>query len=74
MSIEFLDTSISMPTGGGSEVTAADTGIVDSSSIIIIHPGSRYLRIGRASDASPKKILHAVARKRTKAAMQVLFL
>ena len=72
--MEFLDTSISMPTGGGSEITAADTGIVDSSSIIIIHPGSRYLRIGRASDASPKKILHAVARKRTKAAMQVLLL
>ena len=69
----FLDTNISMPVGE-SEIDAADPGIVDSSSIIIIHPGSRYLRIGRASDTTPKRILHAVARKRRKAAIKVSFM
>ena len=59
---------------GESEIDAADPGIVDSSSIIIIHPGSRYLRIGRASDTTPKRILHAVARKRRKAAIKVSFM
>lgn len=37
---------------------------MQSQSIIIIHPGSQNLRIGRASDVSPVLILHAVARKR----------
>jgi actin-related protein 8 len=37
---------------------------VDSSTIIVIHPGSRFLRIGLASDPAPKKLLHAIARKR----------
>lgn len=32
--------------------------------IIIIHPGSYYVRIGRASDVNPTTVLHAVARKR----------
>lgn len=32
--------------------------------MIIIHPGSKYLRIGRASDVSPVTVLHAIARKR----------
>ena len=32
--------------------------------IIIIHPGSMYLRMGRASDLNPCTILNAVARKR----------
>lgn len=32
--------------------------------IIIIHPGSFYVRIGRASDVNPATVLHAVARKR----------
>ncbi|XP_036345387.1 actin-related protein 8-like [Rhagoletis pomonella] len=32
--------------------------------IIIIHPGSLYLRIGRASDLNPITILHAVAHLR----------
>ncbi|XP_037934661.1 actin-related protein 8-like [Teleopsis dalmanni] len=31
--------------------------------IIVIHPGSRNLRIGRASDLNPITILHAVGRK-----------
>jgi len=33
-------------------------------SILIIQPGSKYLRIGRASDLEPLTILHAIARKR----------
>ena len=69
----ILDTTISMPVAE-SELDAADTGVVDSSSIIIIHPGSRYLRIGRASDTTPKRILHAVARKRRKPAIKVVFM
>lgn len=32
--------------------------------VIIIHPGSLYIRIGRASDVNPVTLLHAVARKR----------
>jgi hypothetical protein len=36
----------------------------DPSSIIVIHPGSKYLRIGLASDPMPKRLLHAIARKR----------
>lgn len=33
--------------------------------IIIIHPGSQNLRIGRASDLNPYCMLHAIARRRT---------
>lgn len=32
--------------------------------IIIIHPGSLNLRIGRASDLIPHRILNVIARKR----------
>lgn len=32
--------------------------------IIVFHPGSYNLRIGRASDLNPHRILHAVARRR----------
>lgn len=32
--------------------------------IIIIHPGSLNLRIGRASDVNPHRILNAIARRR----------
>lgn len=35
-----------------------------SSKTIVIHPGSLHLRIGRATDSQPVKVLHAVARKR----------
>lgn len=38
--------------------------VLDPSSVIVFHPGSLYLRVGRASDAYPKKILHAIARRR----------
>lgn len=35
-----------------------------SNRIIIIHPGSLYVRIGKASDLMPVKQLHCIARKR----------
>lgn len=37
---------------------------VHSKSIIVIHPGSLNLRIGRASDLNPLTMLHAIARRR----------
>lgn len=37
---------------------------VQAKSIIVIHPGSLNLRIGRASDLNPLTTLHAIARKR----------
>ena len=33
------------------------------SQVIIIHPGSRYIRIGRASDVNPTQVSCVVARK-----------
>ncbi|CAH1394970.1 unnamed protein product [Nezara viridula] len=37
---------------------------MQTQNIIIIHPGSLYVKIGRASDLNPCTELHAVARKR----------
>lgn len=37
---------------------------VQAHMIIIIHPGSLNLRIGRASDLIPHRILNVIARKR----------
>lgn len=34
--------------------------------MIIIHPGSRHLRVGRASEAFPRTVPHVIARKMTK--------
>jgi actin-related protein 8 len=36
---------------------------LQSKTIIVIHPGSLNLRIGRASDLNPLTILHAIARR-----------
>jgi hypothetical protein len=33
--------------------------------VIVLHPGSRFLRIGKASDVSPITVLNVVARKCT---------
>ncbi|KAF8916271.1 hypothetical protein CPB85DRAFT_1290585 [Mucidula mucida] len=33
------------------------------SQVLIIHPGSRYLRVGRASDVTPAAVLNVLARK-----------
>ena len=37
---------------------------VDGSTIVVIHQGSRFLRIGLASDPVPIKMLNAIARRR----------
>ncbi|XP_017155875.1 actin-related protein 8 [Drosophila miranda] len=37
---------------------------LDAPKIIVIHPGSQHLRIGRACDLNPLTMLHAVAYKR----------
>lgn len=37
---------------------------VQSKNIVVIHPGSLNLRIGRASDLNPVTVLHAIARRR----------
>nr|XP_023020647.1 actin-related protein 8 [Leptinotarsa decemlineata] len=49
-----------------SQTTPGDTPPeqVHSKSIIVIHPGSLNLRIGRASDLNPLTVLHAIARRR----------
>ncbi|KAG9034783.1 actin-like protein arp8 [Tulasnella sp. JGI-2019a] len=39
---------------------------IPRSNVIVIHPGSRWLRIGRASDQFPISIPHVIARKVTK--------
>lgn len=36
---------------------------IQAQTIIVIHPGSMYLRMGRASDLKPVTLLHAVARR-----------
>jgi actin-related protein 8 len=41
-----------------------DSAILEPSSVIVFHPGSLYLRFGRASDLAPQKIFHAIARRR----------
>lgn len=38
---------------------------VQAQKIIVIHPGSLYVRIGRASDHNPHTVLHAIAQRRT---------
>ncbi|XP_055533303.1 actin-related protein 8 [Wyeomyia smithii] len=37
---------------------------LQAQNIIVIHPGSLYLRMGRASDVNPCRIIHAIARRR----------
>ncbi|XP_054715778.1 actin-related protein 8-like [Uloborus diversus] len=36
---------------------------IQPSSVIVIHPGSMYLRIGRASDQFPRVVRHVIARR-----------
>ncbi|XP_055591976.1 actin-related protein 8 [Uranotaenia lowii] len=38
---------------------------LQAQNIIVIQPGSLYLRMGRASDVNPCRLLHAIARRRT---------
>ncbi|XP_047117171.1 actin-related protein 8 isoform X1 [Schistocerca piceifrons] len=37
---------------------------IQAQTIIVIHPGSLFIRVGRASDLNPHTVLHAVARRR----------
>lgn len=37
---------------------------LQAQNIIVIHPGSLYLRMGRASDVNPCRLLHAIGRRR----------
>ena len=37
------------------------------SHVVVIHPGSRYLRVGRASDVTPVTVPNVIARKTTSA-------
>ena len=36
-----------------------------TANVVVIQPGSLYLRLGRASDNSPVKVVHAIARRRS---------
>lgn len=45
---------------------------LEAPKIIIIHPGSQHLRIGRAADLNPLTMLHAVAYRRTSHHQQVM--
>ncbi|KAG0056438.1 actin-like protein arp8 [Gryganskiella cystojenkinii] len=49
----------------GETQSSSDTG----KKIIVIHPGSKFLRIGRASDAYPVVIPHCIARRMRKPAV-----
>ena len=35
-----------------------------TANVVVIQPGSLYLRIGAGCDSSPVKVLHAIARRR----------
>ncbi|KAJ1949583.1 actin-like protein arp8 [Linderina macrospora] len=37
--------------------------VTTGENVIVIHPGSRWLRIGRASDAVPREVPHIIARR-----------
>ncbi|KAF9973378.1 actin-like protein arp8 [Actinomortierella ambigua] len=47
----------------GAEVSSVKPGREIGSNVIVIHPGSRNLRIGRASDAYPIDLPHVIARR-----------
>ena len=36
-----------------------------TANVVVIQPGSLYVRIGAGCDSSPVKVLHAIARRRT---------
>lgn len=38
---------------------------IQSTAIVVIHPGSSTLQIGRATDHSPRSVPHVIARKIT---------
>ena len=36
-----------------------------TANVVVIQPGSLYVRLGAGCDSSPVKVLHAIARRRT---------
>ncbi|KAJ1727076.1 actin-like protein arp8, partial [Coemansia biformis] len=49
--------------GVGSFDRSSGFDVPTGDNVIVIHPGSRWLRIGRASDAVPREIPHVIARR-----------
>ncbi|KAJ2802452.1 actin-like protein arp8 [Coemansia helicoidea] len=49
--------------GVGSYARTVPFDVPTGENVIVIHPGSRWLRIGRASDAVPRTIPHVIARR-----------
>ncbi|BES93070.1 actin-related protein 8 [Nesidiocoris tenuis] len=43
----------------------SEPGGVHAQNVIVIHPGSMYIKIGRASDLNPHTELHAIGRRRS---------
>ncbi len=46
---------------------------IQASSIVIIHPGSTNLRLGRAADAFPHTVPHCIARRHKHPAKQTRY-
>lgn len=65
--LAIIDELGNMTLGTPTEVPAEQ---VHAKSIIVIHPGSLNLRIGRASDLNPLTTLHAIARRRLPGGIQ----
>ena len=53
--------ALSTPTEVDASIPTTEEG---ASKVIVIHPGSRWLRIGKASDPLPASVHHVLARKR----------
>ncbi|KAJ2158242.1 actin-like protein arp8 [Coemansia sp. RSA 552] len=51
--------------GVGSYESQRSLDVPTGENVIVIHPGSRWLRIGRASDAVPREVPHVIARRFT---------
>ncbi|EDW05928.1 actin-related protein 8 [Drosophila mojavensis] len=54
----------STSSGRATQIQQPTTQPLEAPKIIVIHPGSQHLRIGRAADLNPLTILHAVAYRR----------
>ncbi|QRW03261.1 actin [Ceratobasidium sp. AG-Ba] len=52
-----------VPTGAGKEKALPNSDAAPGAKTIVIHPGSRWLKIGKASDVFPVSIPNVIARK-----------
>ncbi|CAB3385566.1 Hypothetical predicted protein [Cloeon dipterum] len=57
-------TTNTMPTAPQENMSVVTETPVVSQNVVVIHPGSQNLRIGRAVDSNPVTIHHAIARRR----------